>query len=135
MLKSYAVNTVGPLLVAKAMHPHMANPSTIVNISARVGSIGDNRLGGWYSYRMSKAALNAGTKTLSHELRRKGISVISLHPGTVRTDLSAPFARNVRKGQLFEVEHAVQKMLTVIDGVEEADSGGFFAYDGSTIEY
>jgi NAD(P)-dependent dehydrogenase (short-subunit alcohol dehydrogenase family) len=112
-----------------------SNLSKIVNISARVGSITDNSLGGWYSYRMSKAALNMFTKTLSVEVKRHGCVVLSLHPGTTDTDLSLPFQKNVVPGKLFPVEYSVNKMLDVIWNSGLDDTGKVFAYDGSEIPY
>ena len=137
MLRSYQVNAVGPLLVAKHFHPLLADrgKSVFASLSARVGSIGDNRLGGWYAYRAAKAAQNMITRNLSIELRRRrpGVICIALHPGTVDTDLSRPFQRNLPQGQLFTREHAVRQLLRVIDSVTSADSGGFFAFDGEPI--
>lgn len=82
-------------------------PTVIVNLSARVGSISDNQLGGWYTYRLSKAALNQATRTMGHELMRQGTWIVALHPGTTDTDLSKPFQGNVREGRLFPVEFTV----------------------------
>ena len=107
----------------------------VCNISARVGRIGDNKLGGWLSYRTSKAALNMFTRTLALEVKRKGVLALSLHPGTVDTDLSKPFQKNVKKNKLQTTEEAVTSMLSVILNIKPEDSGGFFAYDGSRIEW
>ena len=107
-----------------------------MNLSARVGSISDNRLGGWYSYRMSKSALNQATRTLSIELKRQGTRVHALHPGTCETGLSQPFQRNVKPEKLFSKEYAVSMMLDVVDHhMTMENTGAFLAYDGSTIEY
>jgi NAD(P)-dependent dehydrogenase (short-subunit alcohol dehydrogenase family) len=139
MLEMLKVNTVGPALVARAFLPRMrrAGKSAFAALSARVGSIGDNRLGGWTSYRSSKAALNMVLKTLSIEhARRFPESVIAgLHPGTVDTELSAPFQRNVPESRLFSPSRSVRHLLQVIDGLTPADTGGFYAWDGSAIEY
>jgi len=107
------------------------------SISARVGSISDNRLGGWYSYRASKAALNQVIKTLSIEVarRNKNTAVIALHPGTTDTNLSKPFQQNVKPGKLFSAEYSVRKMFQIIDNLFIEDNGKFFAWDGSTIEW
>ena len=103
----------------------------------RVGSIGDNRLGGWHSYRASKAALNQIMRNFAIELgrRNKGAVVVSLHPGTVETALSEPFSNNVPDGQMFTPDHSAQCLLSVIDGLEAKDNGGFFAWDGQPIEF
>ena len=109
--------------------------SRIVNLSARVGSISDNSLGGWYSYRMSKSALNMFTKTTSIELKRHKCIVMSIHPGTTNTDLSLPFQKNVKPEKLFPVEYSVASMLNVICNTNLKDTGTFYAYDGSEIPY
>ena len=136
MEKSMAVNIIGPTMLTNALSPLLRStgrksvnmevtlengvsdtigialptnrpPTVVVNLSARVGSISDNQLGGWYSYRMSKAALNQATRTLGLELKRQGTWVVALHPGTTNTDLSKPFQRNVREGRLFPVDFTV----------------------------
>jgi NAD(P)-dependent dehydrogenase (short-subunit alcohol dehydrogenase family) len=139
MLDVIKINAVGPALVAKAFLPHMrrGTKSVFAALSARVGSIGDNRLGGWVSYRSSKAALNMILKTLSIEhARRFPESVVAgLHPGTVDTQLSAPFQRRVPEGKLFTTSKSVQCMLSVIDSLSPAGSGSVFAWDGSPIEH
>ncbi|PKI75214.1 hypothetical protein CRG98_004365 [Punica granatum] len=109
----------------------------VANLSARVGSIGDNRLGGWHSYRASKSALNQLTKTVSVEFARKKdpIACILLHPGTVDTDLSKPFQRNVPEGKLFTKEYSVQRLLGIIDNAKRQDNGKFFAWDGQEVPW
>ena len=137
--RSFAVNATGPLLLVK----HLASllprrePCTVATLSARVGSIGDNRLGGWYAYRAAKAAQNMFTKTMSIELARRyrRIRCVALHPGTVATDLSAPFRGNVSDEKLFDVEQSVNYMLEVLDGLDDDDNGKFFAYDGQQIPW
>ena len=134
-----AANTIGPALVAKHFLPRLRRDSKTVfaALSARVGSISDNRLGGWTSYRASKAALNMVIRTLSIEQarRRPESVVVGLHPGTVDTKLSAPFQRNVPQGKLFTPEIAATHLLRVIDGLQSRDSGGFFAWDGQAIDF
>ncbi len=135
----FAVNAFGPLLVAKHFARFLVHgePAVLANLSARVGSIGDDRLGGWYAYRASKAAQNMFTKNLSIELARhsKALAVIALHPGTVDTALSAPFTRRVPKEKLFDTERAARQLLAVIDGVTAEDTGRFFAWDGTEIPW
>ena len=106
-------------------------------VSARVGSIADNRLGGWYAYRASKAALNQSVRTLAVEQGRgrKGSICVALHPGTVDTQLSKPFQRNVPDGKLFTPEQSANYLLTVIDGLGPDDNGSFFAWDGQAIPW
>lgn len=135
--RSFAVNAWGPLLVAKhfgGLLPRRGR-AVFASLSARVGSIGDNRLGGWYAYRASKAAQNMFTKNLSIELprRHRGTLVVALHPGTVDTGLSAPFQSRVPDGQLFDPPRAARQLLDVIDGLGKEDNGGFFAWDGQPI--
>ena len=132
-------NTIGPALVAKHFLPHLARgrKSVFAALSARVGSIGDNRLGGWYAYRASKAALNMLIKTLSieHGRRRPQSAVVALHPGTVDTALSRPFSSRVPAGQLRTAADAAHNLLRVIDGLGPEDSGQVFAWDGSQIPW
>lgn len=139
LLEQFEVNAVGPLLVVKALLPGILHGDEVklVSLSARVGSIGDNRRGGWYGYRSSKAALNQLHRSLAVELRRRAKNAISvvLHPGTVRTELTAPFRRSVPEGQLMEVESSVRKLMDVIDGLGPSEHGGFFDYDGRPIEW
>lgn len=133
------INTIGPMLVAKHFLPLLRrnHKAVFAVLSARVGSIGDNRLGGWYSYRMSKAALNMGVRGLSIEQGRRAPHsiVVALHPGTVATGLSQPFSARIAADSIFDAEFSATRLLEVIDTLCEADSGGFFAWDGSRIEY
>jgi len=135
----FAVNAFGPALMLKALRPLMAREGKAVfaAISARVGSIADNRLGGWYAYRASKAALNQIIRTAGIEFSRRNRNVITaaLHPGTTDTGLSQPFQANVPAGKLFSVEQTCDYLLSVIDGLTEDDNGGFFAWDGKPIEW
>jgi NAD(P)-dependent dehydrogenase (short-subunit alcohol dehydrogenase family) len=135
----FAVNAFGPALLLRALRPLLARDgkSVFAAISARVGSIGDNRLGGWYAYRASKSALNQLMKTASIELRRRNRNVIlaCLHPGTTDTALSRPFQANVPEEKLFPVQRSSEYLLEVIEGLTAEDSGGFFAWDGSSIDW
>jgi NAD(P)-dependent dehydrogenase (short-subunit alcohol dehydrogenase family) len=134
-----AVNAIGPALVAKHFLPKLrkGHKTVFAALSARVGSIGDNRLGGWASYRMSKAALNMLLKTASIEQARNRPEsiVVALHPGTVQTALSQPFTRRVEPPKLFSPAHSAGKLLQVIDSLGPDDSGGFFAYDRSSVDF
>jgi len=136
----FQTHCVGPLLVLKYFHKLLANkekdsPSTCVNMSARVASISDNRLGGWYGYRASKAALNQITKTASIELRRHNITTFALHPGTVNTSLSKPFHRGIKAEKLFTTEYSVECMLKIICNADSAMNGGFFDYNKDAIPW
>ena len=139
MLDVLRINTVGPALVAKHFLPLLrpASKTVFAALSARVGSIGDNRLGGWMSYRASKSALNMLLKTLSIEHARKQPKsiVVALHPGTVDTMLSKPFQKNVPIGRLFTADYAAMRLLHVIDGLRADETGSFFAWDGQAIPY
>lgn len=136
---SFRVNAIGPALGAKHMLPLLpkSGKSIFAVISARVGSIEDNRLGGWYGYRASKAALNQLMRTLAVELKRQKPEAIcvALHPGTVDTALSQPFQGGVESGKLFAPAYAAERLLTVLNGLSAADSGGFFAWDGQRIPF
>jgi NAD(P)-dependent dehydrogenase (short-subunit alcohol dehydrogenase family) len=110
-------------------------PAVVGSFTARVASIGDNRLGGWYSYRMSKAAMNMFTKTFSLEATRDRCFAVSLHPGTVDTDLSVPFQRGVPEGKLFDAKFSANQMLAVLDRIDETRSGGFFDWKGEAIPW
>jgi NAD(P)-dependent dehydrogenase (short-subunit alcohol dehydrogenase family) len=139
MAAMFAVNTIGPALVAKHILPLMRRDErcVFVALSARVGSIGDNRLGGWHSYRTSKAALNMLVRNFSIELASRnpqGIAV-AIHLGTVATALSAPFQRNVPPEKLFTPEQSAAQIFSVIDGLSAEKSGGLFALDGERIPY
>lgn len=135
----FSVNTIGPALVAKHFLPKMRKDakSVFAALSARVGSIGDNRLGGWMSYRASKAALNMVLKTaaVEHRRTRPDSVIVALHPGTVDTALSKPFQRGVPDGKLFDASFAAEKLLTVVDNVSADNSGEFFAWDGQPIPF
>jgi NAD(P)-dependent dehydrogenase (short-subunit alcohol dehydrogenase family) len=131
------VNAIGPALLAKHFLPHFPRRGRAVfaALSARVGSISDNRLGGWYGYRASKAALNMLVRTLALELGRRAPEAVcvGLHPGTVDTGLSRPFQSAVAEGRLFSPEQSAGYLLQVIDKLTPADSGKLFAWDGAEI--
>jgi NAD(P)-dependent dehydrogenase (short-subunit alcohol dehydrogenase family) len=131
------VNAVGPALVAKHLLPLMPKQGRTVFavLSARIGSISDNRLGGWYGYRMAKAALNQLVRTLSIEEKRRNDRsiIVGLHPGTVDTGLSKPFQGNVRPGTLFTPDRAASQLLDVIDGLTVTDSGKLFDFEGKEV--
>mmetsp|Transcript_2917 Transcript_2917/g.6306 ORF Transcript_2917/g.6306 Transcript_2917/m.6306 type:complete len:381 (-) Transcript_2917:4320-5462(-) len=165
MEKTLSVNVIGPTMLTKALSPLMRTtgrrsvkmsvipedngeinqldivlptdrtPTVIVNLSARVGSISDNKLGGWYSYRVSKAALNQATRTMGLELKRQGTWTVALHPGTTNTDLSKPFQRNVKEGRLFPVEFTVDKLLAVVESMGDQNTGGFYDWAGKALPF
>jgi NAD(P)-dependent dehydrogenase (short-subunit alcohol dehydrogenase family) len=134
---SFALNAIGPALLMKHFLPLLPRDGKAVfaTLSAKVGSIGDNAAGGWYGYRAAKAALNQLVHTAAIELRLKRPQAVcvALHPGTVATPLSAPFAKtglNVRPPA-----QAAAELLAVLERLTPADSGGFFSYDGSRLPW
>lgn len=135
----YAVNAIGPALVAKHFLPIMPRTGRTVfaALSARVGSISDNRLGGWHGYRASKAALNMLIRNLAIEERRRNdrAIVVTLHPGTVDTPLSHPFQAHVPVGRLFDTERAALQLLDVIEGLKVPDSGKLFDFEGEEVPF
>lgn len=137
MVALYRVNTVGPALIAKHMIQALPRErrSVFAALSARVGSIGDNRLGGWHSYRASKAALNMIIANLAIELRRTRPHAIAigLHPGTVDTALSAPFQKAVAQGKLISPPLSAEHLLSVINSLTDIASGTVMAWDGEPI--
>ncbi|MEM8799839.1 MAG: SDR family NAD(P)-dependent oxidoreductase [Pseudomonadota bacterium] len=137
LAKSFAINTIGPALVAKHAAKRLPRDrrAVIAALSARVGSISDNRLGGWYGYRASKAALNQMLKCFAIEIgrKRKQAIVVGLHPGTVNTGLSEPFQANVPPGKLFSPHQSAGYLLQVIEGLTPEDSGKVFDWDGQEV--
>jgi NAD(P)-dependent dehydrogenase (short-subunit alcohol dehydrogenase family) len=137
MAQVFALNTIGPALIAKHMLPLMPRDRRFVfaALSARVGSISDNGLGGWHSYRASKAALNMLLKNFALEMGRthKDGVVAGLHPGTVDSALSEPFQSNLPDGQLTEPNEAAGSLLDVLAGLDARDSGKVFDFAGKTV--
>eukprot|EP00092_Neocalanus_flemingeri_P017903 GFUD01019369.1.p1 GENE.GFUD01019369.1~~GFUD01019369.1.p1 ORF type:complete len:256 (+),score=60.74 GFUD01019369.1:55-822(+) len=151
--ETFLVNTFGPLIMAKHLGPLLqkgdgligtqsskgknSHSGVLAHISARVGSISDNRLGGWYGYRMSKSALNMANKNLSLEFGRGKSKLVCLvlHPGTTDTDLSRPYHKGVPNDKLFSTEFSVMKMMQVIDSASLEDTGRYIAWDGTDIPY
>jgi NAD(P)-dependent dehydrogenase (short-subunit alcohol dehydrogenase family) len=135
--RAFALNAIGPALLMKHVLPRLApkGKAVFATLSARVGSIGDNRLGGWYAYRASKAALNQLVRTAAIELsrRRPEAVCVALHPGTVASSLTAPFAKSGLK--VHEPAAAAQHLLAVVDGLSVESSGGFFDWRGHTVPW
>lgn len=138
LMALFAANTVAPALAAKHFLPLLprGRRAVFAALSARVGSISDNRLGGWYAYRMSKAALNMFIRTAAIEIRRRNPLAIAagLHPGIVDSALSRPFQRGLAPGQLVSPQDAAARLIDVTEGLTPADSGHCLAWDGSRIE-
>ncbi len=143
-LKNMQINALASMLIAKHIKPLLKkaersqdNPAIFATISARVGSISDNELGGWYSYRMSKAALNMGMKNLSIEWGRalKDVCVVVMQPGTVNTQLSAPFQSNVADGHLFSPAFSAESLLEVLSKMGAEQTGSFVDWAGESIRW
>lgn len=137
LARSFAINATGPALMIKHFHSLLSHGerAVIASLSARVGSISDNGLGGWYAYRAAKAAQNQLTRTAAIELRRKSRQLIcvGLHPGTVDTGLSRPFQKRVPAGQLQSTQQAARHLLGVLTQLTPEDSGQLFDWAGKQI--
>lgn len=139
LTRYFQVNSIGAILWAKHLLPLLKHDdrSILATISAKIGSIGDNHLGGWYGYRASKAALNMLMRTAAIEYRRRSPKtiVVTLHPGTTDTKLSKPFQQNVLPEKLFSVDQTVTQLWVVLEGLGKDDSGQFFGWDGSQLPW
>jgi NAD(P)-dependent dehydrogenase (short-subunit alcohol dehydrogenase family) len=138
LIHSYNINAVGPTLfitrlLAKVDKKH---PIKIGVLSARVGSVSDNRLGGWHSYRASKSALHMLIKNIAIECNntRKPITIVGLQPGTTDTALSAPFQKNLTAAQLQTTEFTAKQLIKVMNVLEKDDSGKLFDFEGFRFE-
>lgn len=136
LARSFAINASGPMLLLKHFHRLLPRNERglFATLSARVGSIADNRLGGWYAYRASKAALNMFVRTAAIEIARKRPEAVclALHPGTVRTPLSEPFSSS---GERLEPNQCAAMLLDIIDGANSSMTGSFLAYDGAHVPW
>jgi len=137
LARSFALNAIGPALIMKHVLPLLprSGKAVFATLSARVGSIGDNHLGGWYSYRASKAALNQLVRTSAVELARQSPEAIcvALHPGTVATSLSAPFSATGLK--VHTPSEAAHHLLGVVDALTAESNGGFFDWRGQPVAW
>ena len=137
-LRLFEVNTILPALIAKHFLPKLnrQDRSIFAALSARVGSVSDNKLGGWYSYRASKSGLNMIIKNAAIEINRqnKNAIIVGLHPGTVDSNLSKPFQGNVPDGKLFTPDHSVKRLLDVLGNLTPESSGKFFSWDGKEVQ-
>ncbi|WP_438725825.1 SDR family oxidoreductase [Parasphingorhabdus sp. DH2-15] len=137
LARVYQVNAIGPAMVAKHFIPLMSRKDRAIfaALGARVGSISDNHLGGWYGYRASKAALHMFIRNIAIEWARKNPEAlaIAIHPGTVDSSLSEPFQRSVPNNKLFTPAYSAEKMLRVINRLGPEQSGKVFAWDGQEI--
>jgi NAD(P)-dependent dehydrogenase (short-subunit alcohol dehydrogenase family) len=134
-----SANALTPMLWIKKLTPILTRKSEckLVVFSARVGSISDNRLGGWYSYRASKAALNMMLKTTAIELARraKNIKVIVFHPGTTDTPLSKPFQKNVPTNKLFTCEFVAKQLLAIVEKTQVDQTASYLDWQGKSIDW
>lgn len=139
LAEAFAINATGPALIAKHTLGLLRRDakSAFACLSARVGSIEDNRLGGWHAYRASKAALNMLVRSCAVELRQRnpGALCVALHPGTVDTRLSQPFQGGVDPAKLLTPARSARSLLGVLDRLTPADSGRLFAWDGQPIPF
>ncbi len=139
LLRYFQVNAIPSVLLDKHLLPLFKHqePSIFASISAKVGSIEDNYLGGWYGYRVSKSALNMLLKNIAIEYNRvsKNTIVVALHPGTTDTKLSQPFQNNVPPEKLFSVERCTTQLLSVINSLTKKDHGKFFSWDGTVLPW
>lgn len=139
LLRLFEVNAVAPLLLARHVMPYVPRqaPAHFAALSAMVGSIGDNRIGGWYGYRASKAALNQFLKTLAVEVRRTrpGLCVTAIHPGTTDTGLSKPFQGNVQEGKLYTPSESARRILDVVLAGTPEQSGRFMNWTGEPLPW
>lgn len=137
LARSFALNAIGPALIMKHVLPRLprSGKAVFATLSARVGSIGDNRLGGWYAYRASKAALNQLVRTAAVELARRSSDAlcIALHPGTVATMLSAPFSASAL--EVHSPEAAARYLLAVVNHLTAQANGGFFDWRGQSVPW
>lgn len=137
--KVFAINAIAPALIAKYFLPKLnkENPAIFAAISARVSSISDNFLGGWYAYRASKTALNMVLRNLAIEIKRtnKNAIIVGLHPGTVDSNLSKPFKASVKPEKLFSPNYSAKKLIEVLSLVKSEDSGFLFDYEYKKIEF
>ena len=135
----FAINAFAPILLARGLLPLLrgSHPLVFASLSARVGSIGDNALGGWYAYRASKSAQNQLIRTLAVEMRRlnPAAACVLLHPGTVDTPLSAPFSGNVDPDKLFTPERSARRLLDIVAGLGAQDTGRYLAWNGEDIPW
>ena len=138
MIRVFEINTIGPALIAKHVLPHLPRDRRAVfaALSARVGSISDNRLGGWHSYRASKAALNQLIRCFSIELssKRPQAICVGLHPGTVDTNLSKPYQAGVPHDKLLAPLQSARRLLGVLDGLTPEKSGRVYDWAGIEIQ-
>ncbi|WP_159650918.1 SDR family oxidoreductase [Vibrio atypicus] len=137
--QNISINTLPSLLLAKHFQTQLkaSSAARFATISAKVGSITDNQLGGWYSYRASKSALNMAIKNISIEWSRimPNCAVVALHPGTTDTPLSKPFQKNVPDGKLFSPERVAKDLINMLDTLKPCDNGSFIAYNGERLPW
>ncbi|SDG72269.1 SDR family oxidoreductase [Roseospirillum parvum] len=126
----FRTNAMGPLLVTQALAEagRLGVPCRLAVLTSKMGSIGDNTSGGNYIYRSSKAAANAVTRSMAHDLKGRGVTCVALHPGWVRTDMGGPHG-------LIDAPESVAGMMAVLDQLEPGDAGKFLSYDGSEIPW
>lgn len=139
LLRYFQINSIGAILLVKHLSSLLkqSERNILATLSAKIGSIGDNQIGGWYGYRASKAALNMFLRTAAIEYKRVSPQtiIVMLHPGTTDTQLSQPFQRNVSPEKLFSSDRTATQLLEILDSLTEKDSGEFFSWDGSRLPW
>lgn len=139
LAQAFQVNAFSFALLIRALMPWLQHRrfKRLVAVSAKVGSIADNRFGGWYTYRSSKAALNMLVKTLSVELPRrcKPVACVAVHPGTTRSPLSEPFARSLAQLEVHSAEQTAANILAVMDALDESHNGHFLNWDNTELPW
>ncbi|KUJ83992.1 cell-cell signaling protein [Microbulbifer flavimaris] len=139
LLESMRINVITHMHLARALSPALkpSHPLVWASLSAKVGSIGDNNLGGWYSYRMSKAALNMFVRNLSIEWGRRldHCCVVAVHPGTTDTELSKPFQKNIREDKLYSAATSAERIVDVLAGLDEKRNGKLLFWDGEVLPW
>ena len=138
LLAYFRVNSVLPMLCIQAFAPLLSKEiptSKFICLSAMVGSIAENQLGGWYGYRSSKAALNMLVKTAALELQRthKNVALVALHPGTTQGPLSKPYASKVAPSKYYTPEQSATRIVHIADTLTPANNGQFLNWDGREI--
>lgn len=139
LLEYFRVNAILPALILQGAKPLLPKkePSFVIQLGAKVGSIGDNQLGGWYGYRASKAALNMLYKTAAIEFKRthKQLCIGVIHPGTTDTELSKPFQERLPADKLYSAAESAERIWAVINALSAKDSGGFWFWDGEPLPW
>lgn len=139
LARAFAINATAFPLLVRALMPWLRRPglTRVMAVSAKVGSIEDNRMGGWYAYRASKTALNMFARNLSIELPRRlrSVACVAVHPGTTRTPLSAPFEQSLAQLRVHTPEDTANNLVRIFDELTTGDNGRFINWDGTDLPW